>query len=78
MKKTRFVLLALCVVAVIAIFAIILGSIRQKNMDCESIADTTARDDCWHDLAHATNDGRLCNKIADTAEKEHCIGHVAE
>ncbi len=78
MKKTRFAIIALCVVAIISIFAIILGSIRQKNMECESIADTTARDDCRHDLAHATNDRGLCNKITEAGEKEHCIGHVAE
>lgn len=76
MNKIRFVLLAISVIAIIAIFTILV-SVRQKSRDCESIADTTARDDCYHALSHATNDRSRCNKITDAAEKEHCLGHVA-
>ncbi|HLD58447.1 MAG TPA: hypothetical protein VI977_02285 [archaeon] len=70
------VTIGIVVIAITLLSAIIAANNADKN--CGSISDQSAKDDCYHSLAHETNDKNLCNNIFDSEKKEHCFGHIPE
>lgn len=74
----RKVILVLVVSIISILFYLAATSNNPTNKDCDLIADQNAKDDCYHSLAHETNNGTICNKISNSEKKEHCFGHVPE
>ncbi len=77
MRYIKSIALFISVVAVGIIMAAAYSSYNQ-NKDCGSINDQSTREDCYHALAHATNDKNICNKIAGNEKQEHCLGHIPD
>ena len=79
MNKQFVVLVAIIGIIAIAIFLIIMFSNKKfdsQNKDCDLIINNNTRDDCYHALAHETNNKTICNKVSDSEKKEHCFGHI--
>lgn len=76
MNKKYLILFAVIILVATLIFFII--SSKNQNKNCGSITDQKARDDCYHSLAHSTNNRTLCNYILDDGEKGHCLGHILD
>ena len=74
MSRKHLIILVLIFIIASALFSIAIYS--TFNRDCETISDQNMRDDCYHALAHATGDRAICSKIAESQEKEHCLGHI--
>ena len=81
MNKKHVILVAIIGIITIAISSIIIFGNQKfdsQNEDCDLIIDNNTRDDCYHSIAHETNNKTLCNKISDTERKEQCSGHIPE
>ncbi len=49
---------------------------NSQSKDCGAITDQNAKYDCYHALAHQTNNKSLCYMILDSEKREHCLGHI--
>lgn len=76
MNRKHIMFFVITGIIAIALFFVVMSS--SQNKDCDSISDQSLKNDCYHALAHETNNKAVCDKISDSEKKEHCLGHVPE